>query len=133
MEKFFIEQYLHQFNIFINELKNLFIDHNINDIDDDIVELNVEQELEILENLPDDDKINKGIEFNNLLSDELFDLFLKCKIKVFSHKMDTTLKLSESLFNNKLTLRNLLNIYKQYHHLSYQPMPVHLELYHYIH
>ena len=100
MEKFFIEQYLHQFNIFINELKNLFIDHNINDIDDDIVELNVEQELEILENLPDDDKINKGIEFNNLLSDELFDLFLKCKIKVFSHKMDTTLKLSESLFNN---------------------------------
>ena len=33
---------------------------DLNDIDDDIVELNVEQELEILENLPDDDKINKG-------------------------------------------------------------------------
>ena len=28
MEKFFIEQYLHQFNIFINELKNLFISNN---------------------------------------------------------------------------------------------------------
>ena len=108
MSGFFNDQYLKQFNSFITELKQLFINNCIDDNYDD-TEIDVSSELKLIEELDDNDKINKGKQFNNLLSDDLFDLFLKSKIKVYSHKNENTLKLSECLFGKKLTLRNLLN------------------------
>jgi hypothetical protein len=106
MSVFFNDQYLQQFNSFVTQLKDIFINNNI---EDDDIEINVEDELKIIENLEDNEKLNRGLKFNQLLTDELFDLFLKSRIKVFSHKTETTLELSECLFGKKLTIRNLLN------------------------
>jgi hypothetical protein len=48
--------------------------------------------------------------FYNLLDDErLYLLFLNNKIKVFSSKEDNTNKLSKSLFNDNLLLKNIFN------------------------
>ena len=64
-------------------------------------------------NESDDEKYNRCLLFVNLFDDEHFDLFLKSKIKVFSHKSPETLALSSSLFmvdgESKFYLKELLN------------------------
>jgi hypothetical protein len=114
MTQFFINKYLHQFNSFIKDLKKLFVNKSINDNDnnsdnDNINDIIIEYELNLIEELSDNEKIERGMLFNNLLSDELFNLFIKSKIKIFSHKSENTKDLAQSLFGNKLTLKNLLN------------------------
>lgn len=94
---FYESQYLEIFNRFIEQLKVIFPS---------------EESLKLLseiENFSDHVKITRGQVFCSSIRDINFDLFLKSKIKVFSHKSEDTQRISESLFGEKLSLKNLLN------------------------
>jgi hypothetical protein len=93
------------YNELLNYLKITFESTQIDDTDK-----YVSHEISDLENLDDEEKLNKCNNFYNiLLDDELFILFTQSKIKVFSHKTDQTKQLSLSLLNENIPLRNLLN------------------------
>ena len=90
-------KYLNNFNEFVNQLKIIFINNDIQQILNDILQLS------------DNDKINNGKTFIKLINDNFFDDFVKAKLKIFSHKSDDTLQLSESLFGPKLCIKYILN------------------------
>jgi hypothetical protein len=90
-------KYLNNFNEFVNQLKIIFINNDIQQILNDILQLSNE------------DKINNGKLFVSLIDDEFFDDFVKAKLKIFSHKNDKTLRISESLFGSKLCIKYILN------------------------
>ena len=89
--------YLNNFNEFINQLKIIFINNDIQQILNDLLQLS------------DNDKINNGKTFIELINNTFFDDFVKAKLKIFSHKSDDTLQLSESLFGPKLCIKYILN------------------------
>jgi hypothetical protein len=89
----FIEYY----DNFILQLKIIFTDNETNKILDDI------------KNLSNEEKLIKGNLFVDSITDDIFDDFIKSKIKIFSHKNDNTKKISESLLDSNLCLKNLLN------------------------
>lgn len=89
----FIEYY----DNFILQLKIIFTDNETNKILDDI------------KNLSNEEKLIKGNLFVESITDNFFDDFIKCKIKIFSHKNENTKKISESLLDSNLCLKNLLN------------------------
>ena len=91
------EKYLNNFNEFVNQLKIIFINNDIQQILNDVLQLSNE------------DKINNGKLFIKLINDNYFDEFVKAKLKIFSHKNDNTLQLSESLFGSKLCIKYILN------------------------
>lgn len=97
MSDFFKEQYLQSFNNFIKQLRIFFPT-------DDILKV-----IDMNDNLSDDNKISKGMVLGSLLNNENLDMFVKCKIKVFSHKDESTKLISESLFGEDLSLKNILN------------------------
>ena len=66
--------FLDYYNSFIKQLKIIFPDANVTEI------------LTKIENENDDSKKARGLYFAGLIDEENFDLFLKSKIKVFSHK-----------------------------------------------
>jgi DNA-binding ferritin-like protein (Dps family) len=90
-------KYLNNFNEFVNQLKIIFINNDIQQSINDILQLSNE------------DKINNGKLFVSLIDDEFFDDFVKAKLKIFSHKNDKTLRISESLFGSKLCIKYILN------------------------
>jgi len=90
-------KYLNNFNEFVNQLKIIFINNDIQQILNDLL------------NLSDEDKINNGKTFIELINDNFFDDFVKAKLKIFSHKSNDTLQLSESLFGSKLCIKYILN------------------------
>jgi hypothetical protein len=94
---FYESQYLENFNHFIEQLKVIFPNEEFNKL------------LSEIENYSDHVKIARCQVFSSSIRDENFDLFLKSKIKVFSHKTEETKTISESLFGEKLSLKNLLN------------------------
>lgn len=66
--------------------------------------------LEDFDNISNDTIQKNCDSFYNLLEDDrLYLLFLNNKIKVFSSKEEDTQKLSNSLFGNKLLLKNIFN------------------------
>ena len=89
----FIEYY----DNFILQLKIIFTDNETNKILDDI------------KNLSNEEKLIKGNLFVESITDDFFDDFIKSKIKIFSHKNENTKKISESLLDSNLCLKNLLN------------------------
>ena len=89
--------FLDYFNSFIKQLKIIFPDTIVNEI------------LTKIENENDDSKRARGLYFAGLFDDENFDLFLKSKIKIFSHKNELNKQISESLFNENLSLKSMLN------------------------
>jgi len=89
--------FLDYYNSFIKQLKIIFPDANVTEI------------LTKIENENDDSKKARGLYFAGLIDEENFDLFLKSKIKVFSHKNELNKQLSESLFNENLSLKSMLN------------------------
>jgi hypothetical protein len=89
--------FLDYFNSFIKQLKIIFPDAQVTEI------------LTKIENENDDSKKARGLYFAGLIDEENFDLFLKSKIKVFSHKTELNKQLSESLFNENLSLKSMLN------------------------
>jgi hypothetical protein len=93
-----MEKYLENYDNFINQLKNIFI--------------NDENTINILNNnllLNDDEKINRGKYFSSKINEYDFNSFYNNKIKIFSHKNKETLVISESIFGNELHIKNLLN------------------------
>jgi hypothetical protein len=90
--------YINIYNKFIEEILNIFTNN-----------INITNELNKLSNLDDETKINNGEKFNNLINDKNFYNFKKSKIKIFSHKNDHSHKLSISLFNDIICLKNILN------------------------
>jgi hypothetical protein len=97
MSDFFKEQYLTNFNNFIDQLQFIFPDDETKTV------------LAVLKGMSDETKINNSQTFCNSITGENFDLFLKSKIKVFSHKSPNTLLISESLFGSNFSLKNILN------------------------
>ncbi len=89
--------FLDYYNSFIKQLKIIFPDANVTEI------------LTKIENENDDSKKARGLYFAGLIDEENFDLFLKSKIKLFSHKTELNKQLSESLFNENLNLKSMLN------------------------
>ncbi len=92
-------KFLENYNVFLEHLKCVFSDSVEN--------------VEYFLNESDDDKYTRCLSFVSSFNDENFDLFVKSKLKVFSHKSPDTLAISSSLFmvNNecKLYLKELLN------------------------
>lgn len=91
------DQYLTQYTNFVEQLKVIFPDNETQQLLDDIKNSSV------------DVKLSKGLAFNNSFNDENFELFLKSKLKVFSHKNPDTQTISESIFGQQLCLKNILN------------------------
>ena len=89
--------FLDYFNSFIKQLKIIFPYTIVNEI------------LTKIENENDDSKRARGLYFAGLFDNENFDLFLKSKIKIFSHKNELNKQISESLFNENLSLKSMLN------------------------
>ena len=89
--------YLEHFNTFITHLKTIYPNESTMEI------------LNEITNYSDTIKLTNGKLFASLFDDELFDLFVKSKIKVFSHKNQNTQNISESLFGSTFCLKNLLN------------------------
>jgi hypothetical protein len=94
---FFNDKYLLNYNNFVEQLKIIFSGDETH------------QKLNELINLPDEQKVVRGILFSEAVSDEHFNDFTKSKIKIFSHKSPDTQKISESLFGENFCLKNLLN------------------------
>jgi hypothetical protein len=97
MSNFFRERFLVNYDNFIEQLKIIFTSDETQLV------------LNNLRGLSNDSKIENGINYANSFDDTNFDLFVKNKIKVFSHKNPDTQKISESLFGLELCLKNLLN------------------------
>jgi len=90
----FQDQLLSHFNNFVNQLRIIFPSN---------------ESFVTLNDLSNNEKMNRVSNFVELFNDDHFDLFIKSKIKVFSHKSEDTQKISESLFGVELALKNLLN------------------------
>jgi hypothetical protein len=56
-----------------------------------------------------DKKWIRGINFSQLLKDDLLDLFIESKIKLFSHKEENTKLVSEVLFGHEMSLKKVFN------------------------
>lgn len=97
MSNFFKERFLVNYDNFIEQLKIIFTSDETQLV------------LNKLAELSNDSKIEHGIKYANSFDDTNFDLLVKNKIKVFSHKNPDTQKISESLFGSELCLKNLLN------------------------
>lgn len=90
-------QYLNHHTKFIEQLKLIFPSQDT---------------IEILNNLiqqSDDDKLTKGQLFTSSIYGDNVHVFIKNKIKLFSHKNTDTQLISESLFGTEFPIKNLLN------------------------
>jgi len=92
-----LENYLSYYNNFIEILLKIFNDDITNKI------------LLDIQNISDNQKIKNGLAFNKSISNLNFRNFIESKIKLVSHKNEDTLIISQSLFNNKLYLKDILN------------------------
>ena len=84
---------------------NNFLDILLSIFDDDVIKTKLLQ----IKSDSDLQKIKNGELFNNSISQSNFKNFLESKIKLVSHKSDNTLNISQSLFNNQLCLKDILN------------------------
>jgi len=94
---FCVKNYLENYNLLIEQLTFLF---NEDEFKEYIIVLNNESK---------DKKWLRGVRFQQQFSNELFDIFLESKIKLFSHKDENTKNLSESLFGTELSLKKIFN------------------------
>lgn len=92
-----VKTYLQNYNFLIDQIAYLFTD---DDYKLYISELNKES---------GDKKWTRGVEFNKLLTDDFFTLFIESKTKLFSHSDDKTKSISECLFGEKLCLKKIFH------------------------
>jgi len=92
-----VKTYLQNYNFLIDQIAYLFTDEDYKLY---ISELNKESK---------DKKWLRGVDFNKLLTDEFFILFLESKTKLFSHSDDLTKNVSECLFGEKLALKKIFH------------------------
>ena len=98
------DKYILCYSNFINELKKIN-EYVSFEFDDDTI---FENEIKLNENLDDEEKISRGNIFNNLLkNDNMFNLFVNNKYKIFNNENIPTLK--SCLFGEVLQLDILLN------------------------
>ncbi len=97
MNNFYRDQYLKHHANFIDQLKIIFSSEETNKI------------LTTISQTSDETKLTRAKLFSSSISGDNFDLFIKNKIKVFSHKSPDTQAISESLFGPELCIKNLLN------------------------
>lgn len=96
-KNFCIEKFLEEYNTFLNEIEKLFSD------DEDNLVTKFINECE-------SDKLSRGKSFyDSLENDELFDLFCKSKVKLFSSKDESTNSVSNSIFGEELPIKKLIN------------------------
>lgn len=97
-KNFCSEKFLEEYDLFLNQLEGLFEDE-----DDKNLVLELKKSCE-------SDKLSKGNLFYSSLEDnELFDLFCKSKVKLFSTKDEKTRIISNSLLGDNLPLKKLIN------------------------
>lgn len=94
---FCVNKYLQNYNLLIEQIAFLFTEEDYKEY---IIILNGESK---------DKKWLRGVKFQQQLTDELFDIFVDSKIKLFSHKDDNTKNISESLFGSELSLKKIFN------------------------
>lgn len=92
-----IKQFLVNYNSFIDQVMILFDDKDVRDY------------LFLLNSESKDKKWARGVQFYKSINDELFDLLIESKIKLFSHKDDNTRDVSESLYGSELSLKKIFN------------------------
>ncbi len=97
MDTIYKEQYLKHYTNFIEQLKIIFPSEDTLKI------------LEAISQTSDENKLMRGQLFSSSISGDNLDLFIKNKIKVFSHKSPDTQAISESLFGPEFCIKNLLN------------------------
>lgn len=97
MNNTYKEQYLKHHSNVIEQLKLIFPS------EDTIKSLNA------ISQSSDEDKLTRGQLFSSSIVGDNFDMFIKNKIKVFSHKNPDTQTISESLFGQDFCIKNLLN------------------------
>ena len=73
------------------------------------VETILNLQLEDHKNLSDNTKCERVRNFYNLIINDIFLLFISCKIKTFSSKKEETYMLSNSLFTEDLSLKSLFS------------------------
>lgn len=92
-----VKTFLQNYNFLIDQLAYLFTDEDCKLY---ISDLNKETK---------DKKWQRGLDFNKLLNDEHFNLFIESKTKLFSHSEENTKTISESLFGEKLSLKKIFH------------------------
>lgn len=97
MDNIYREQYLKHHSNFIAQLKIIFPSEETTKV------------LDSISNSTDESKLMRGQLFASSISGDNLDLFVKNKIKVFSHKSPDTQAISESLFGPEFCIKNLLN------------------------
>lgn len=97
MNNIYKEQYLKYHNNFIEQLKVIFTSDETHKLLNDICQSS------------DESKLTRAQLFSSSISGDNLDMFVKNKIKVFSHKNPDTLAISESLFGVEFCIKNLLN------------------------
>ena len=92
------EKFLEEYNSFLNQLEKLFEE---------------ESDKEVVRKLMkecESDKLSRGSAFyNSIESDNMFELFCRSKVRVFSTKDESTSLISNSLFGDELPLKKLIN------------------------
>ena len=92
------DKFLEEYNIFLDQLEKLF------ESDED------KNMIKVYKNESNENKLNRGkIFYNTIENENLFELFCKSKVKVFSSKDEDTSKISNSLFGEQLPLKKLIN------------------------
>ena len=100
-KNFCVEKFLQEYNTFIDQLLNVFKSDSNNEFKSAIEKLLKECES---------DKLSRGKRFyDSLESNELFEVFCKSKVKLFSSKDENTNLVSISLFGEDLPLKKLVN------------------------
>lgn len=92
------EKFLEEYNVFLNQLANLFVD---------------EEDKVLIKKFIDEcesDKLARGKQLYDSLEEEyVFELFVKSKVRLFSSKDEKTLLVSNSLFGEDLPIKRLVN------------------------
>lgn len=92
------EKFLEEYDLFLSQLEGLFEEENDKNL------------VSNLKNSCESDKLSRGNLFYSSLEDkELFDLFCKSKVKLFSTKDEKTRVISNSLLGDDLPLKKLIN------------------------
>ena len=94
---YLVKSYLENYDLLVEQLAFL------------LTEESEKETLLVLSGESRDKKWLRGVNFCKLLNDDSFELFLESKVKLFSHKEESTKKISEELFGDEITLKKIFN------------------------
>jgi hypothetical protein len=97
MLNYFQEQFINYYDKLTEQVENYFTDDNVQNIIKNVKTFTKEQKQDVMNKLTTN------------MNNELFELFICSKLKIFSHKNNNTKNLSEAFFGEQLTMKQLLN------------------------